>query len=88
MSTAGTRRDLSGAVSSRTAVFTLCLPIILIMAGATAAVGFLPGYAVIGILAPATLIMLRAAQGLAAGGELGVAGVLIFERHPVAGGAS
>ena len=150
MSTAGTRRDPRGAVSSRTAVFTLCLgnavqwydfalfgafasiigplffpaqdpstvllaafatygialivrpvgallfgrladlrgrravfvPIILIMAGATAAVGFLPGYAVIGILAPATLIMLRAAQGLAAGGELGVAGVLIFERAP------
>lgn len=56
------------------------VPIILIMAGATAAVGFLPGYVVIGILAPVTLIMLRAAQGLAAGGELGVAGVLIFER--------
>lgn len=58
------------------------MPIILIMAGATAAVGFLPGYVVIGILAPVTLIMLRAAQGLAAGGELGVAGVLIFERAP------
>jgi MFS transporter, MHS family, proline/betaine transporter len=52
------------------------------MAGATAAVGFLPGYAVIGILAPITLIMLRAAQGLAAGGELGVAAVLILERAP------
>ena len=50
------------------------VPIILIMAGATAAVAFLPGYAVIGILAPVTLIMLRTAQGLAAGGELGVAG--------------
>jgi MHS family proline/betaine transporter-like MFS transporter len=58
------------------------VPIILIMAGATAAVAFLPGYAVIGILAPVTLIMLRTAQGLAAGGELGVAGVLIFERAP------
>ena len=55
------------------------VPIILIMAGASA-VAFLPGYAVIGILAPVTLIMLRTAQGLAAGGELGVAEVLIFER--------
>jgi MHS family proline/betaine transporter-like MFS transporter len=52
------------------------------MAGATAAVGFLPGYAVIGVLAPITLLLLRAIQGLAAGGELGVAGVLIFERAP------
>ena len=58
------------------------LPIILLMAGATAAVGFLPGYATIGILAPITLIVLRAAQGLAAGGELGVAAVLILERAP------
>src|SRR4029453_6009412 len=52
------------------------------MAGATAAVGFLPGYAAIGILAPITLIMLRAGQGLAAGGELGVTGVLILENAP------
>jgi MHS family proline/betaine transporter-like MFS transporter len=58
------------------------LPIILIMAGATAAVGFLPGYAMIGILAPIMLILLRAGQGLAAGGELGVAGVLMLERAP------
>jgi MFS transporter, MHS family, proline/betaine transporter len=35
------------------------VPIILLMAGATAAVGFLPGFATIGILAPITLIMLR-----------------------------
>ena len=71
----GRLADLRG----RRAVF---LPVILIMAGATAAVGFLPGYAIIGILAPITLIMLRAAQGLAAGGELGVAAVLILERAP------
>jgi MFS transporter, MHS family, proline/betaine transporter len=56
------------------------VPVILIMAGATAAVGLLPSYAVIGVLAAAILIMLRATQGLAAGGELGVAGAFIFER--------
>ena len=56
------------------------VPVILIMAGATAAVGFLPSYAVIGVLAPVILILLRATQGLAAGGELGVAGAFIFER--------
>jgi MHS family proline/betaine transporter-like MFS transporter len=71
----GRMADLRG----RRAVF---VPVILLMAGATAAVGFLPGYATIGILAPITLIMLRAAQGLAAGGELGVAAVLILERAP------
>jgi MHS family proline/betaine transporter-like MFS transporter len=71
----GRMADLRG----RRAVF---VPVILIMAGATAAVGFLPGYAAIGILAPVMLILLRAGQGLAAGGELGVAGVLILERAP------
>jgi MFS transporter, MHS family, proline/betaine transporter len=71
----GRMADLRG----RRAVF---VPIIVLMAGATAAVGFLPGYAVIGVLAPVTLLLLRATQGLAAGGELGVAGVLIFERAP------
>jgi MFS transporter, MHS family, proline/betaine transporter len=71
----GRMADLRG----RRAVF---VPVILLMAGATAAVGFLPGYATIGILAPITLIMLRAGQGLAAGGELGVAGVLILENAP------
>jgi MHS family proline/betaine transporter-like MFS transporter len=71
----GRMADLRG----RQAVF---VPIIVLMAGATAAVGFLPGYAVIGVLAPVTLLLLRATQGLATGGELGVAGVLIFERAP------
>ena len=71
----GRMADLRG----RRAVF---VPVILLMAGATAAVGFLPGYAVIGVVASITLIMLRAGQGLAAGGELGVAGVLILESAP------
>ena len=71
----GRMADLRG----RRAVF---VPVILLMAGATAAVGFLPSYAAIGFLAPVTLILLRAVQGLAAGGELGVAGVLLLERAP------
>jgi MHS family proline/betaine transporter-like MFS transporter len=71
----GRMADLRG----RRAIF---VSIILLMAGATAGVGVLPGYAAIGILAPVTLILLRAGQGLAAGGELGVAGALILERAP------
>jgi MFS transporter, MHS family, proline/betaine transporter len=49
------------------------------MAGATTCVALLPGYATIGLLAPVVLVLLRAAQGLAAGGELGVAAVFILE---------
>jgi MHS family proline/betaine transporter-like MFS transporter len=56
------------------------VPVILVMTVATAAVGFLPSYAAIGVVAPVILILLRAVQGLAAGGELGVAGVFIVER--------
>jgi MHS family proline/betaine transporter-like MFS transporter len=50
-----------------------------LMTGATALVGLLPGYAVIGLAAPLTLVGLRVAQGLAAGGELGVAAVFLVE---------
>ena len=71
----GRMADLHG----RRTAFVL---IILIMAGATATVGLLPGYAAIGILAPVILILLRAVQGLAVGGELGVAGVFILEGAP------
>ena len=52
------------------------------MAGATGAVAFLPGYAAIGLLAPLAMMALRATQGLAAGGELGVAAVFLMEHAP------
>jgi hypothetical protein len=74
----GRMADLRG----RTAVFVL---IIVIMAGATATVGLLLGYAATGAFATVRLILLRAVQGLAAGGELGVAGTLILEAAPRSG---
>jgi len=55
------------------------ITVIFLMAGATAGVGFLPGYATIGLLAPILLLFLRAVQGLAAGGELGAAAVFMLE---------
>src|SRR5260370_18728590 len=42
---------------------------IVVMGAATAAVGFLPKYSSIGLLAPVLLVSLRLAQGLALGGE-------------------
>jgi len=42
---------------------------ILLMALVTAAIGLLPGYSSIGWLAPVLLVLLRAGQGVAVGGE-------------------
>jgi MHS family proline/betaine transporter-like MFS transporter len=64
---------------------TVLVKVVFLMAGATAAVAFLPGYATIGLLAPLLLMLLRAAQGLSAGGELGVAAVFILENAPRSG---
>jgi hypothetical protein len=44
---------------------------ILLMAMVTAAIGLLPGYHSIGWLAPVLLVLLRAGQGVAVGGEYG-----------------
>src|SRR5215212_7209910 len=44
---------------------------LLIMGGATAAIGFLPTDATIGIGAPIILLLIRVLQGLALGGEYG-----------------
>ena len=68
-----------GRMGDRRGRRTVLILVILLMAGATSVVAFLPGYAVIGLLAPLILLLLRALQGLAAGGELGVAAVFLLE---------
>ena len=55
---------------------------ILLMGGATAVVGMLPGYATLGIVAPIVLIVLRLLQGLALGGEYGGAATYVAEHAP------
>jgi MFS family permease len=55
---------------------------LLVMGGATAAIGFLPTYATIGMLAPITLLLIRVLQGLALGGEYGGAAVYVAEHVP------
>jgi MFS family permease len=53
-----------------------------IMGTATGIIGLLPGYEVIGIGLPIILILLRALQGLALGGEYGGAAIYVAEHAP------
>lgn len=55
---------------------------LLVMGGATAAIGFLPTYHTIGIAAPICLLLIRVLQGLALGGEYGGAAVYVAEHVP------
>ena len=57
---------------------------LLLMGVATMGVGLVPGYARIGILAPALLVLLRLIQGFAVGGEVGGALLLVTESLPAA----
>jgi MHS family proline/betaine transporter-like MFS transporter len=53
--------------------------VILLMAGATVAIGLLPTYATIGVAAPLLLLFLRCLQGFSAGGEYGGGAVYLAE---------
>ncbi len=55
---------------------------LLIMGAATAAIGFVPTYAQIGVWAPVLLLLLRVLQGVGLGGEWGGSVLMAFEFAP------
>jgi MFS family permease len=61
--------------------YTFLLTLVL-MGGATFAIGLVPGYASIGWAAPIIVLLLRLVQGLALGGEYGGAATYVAEHAP------
>ena len=68
-----------GDLVGRKYAFLLTL---LIMGGSTTAIGLVPTYQQIGILAPLIVLILRLLQGLALGGEYGGAATYVAEHAP------
>lgn len=68
-----------GDLVGRKYAFLLTL---LLMGSGTAAIGLIPSYESIGVLAPILLLLLRLLQGLALGGEYGGAAVYVAEHAP------
>ncbi|MDV7089330.1 MFS transporter [Rhodococcus opacus] len=56
---------------------------VLLMSGATAAIGVLPTYAAVGVAAPTLLLVCRLLQGFSAGGEQSGAFVLVVEQSAI-----
>ena len=68
-----------GAMGDRIGRKATFLTTVSLMGGATFAIGLLPTYAQVGILAPILLIFLRICQGTALGGEYGGAAIYVAE---------
>jgi MFS family permease len=70
---------LFGHLGDRIGRKSTLIATLLLMGIATLLVGFLPGYAAIGIAAPLILVLLRLCQGLGVGGEWGGSVLLAME---------
>ncbi|MGW4568510.1 MFS transporter [Streptomyces sp. NPDC004561] len=73
---------LFGRLGDRWGRRPVLIGVVALMSGATALIGLLPTYDTAGALAPWLLTLLRALQGLAAGGEFGGAVALLTEFAP------
>jgi MFS family permease len=73
---------LFGAVGDRIGRRPALLITVVMIGVATGLIGLLPDFAAIGVAAPALLVLLRLAQGVAVGGEWGGAVTLAVEHTP------
>lgn len=71
-----------GVYADRVGRKTAVALMVLLMALATACMGLIPGYAVIGIAAPVLMVSARILQGFSAGGEFSSATALLVEYAP------
>src|SRR5690349_11145499 len=72
-----------GRIGDRSGRKGAFLVTVILMGVATFAIGILPSYAQAGVLAPALLLLMRAIQGFALGGEYGGAAIYVAEHAPV-----
>lgn len=73
---------LFGRIGDKVGRKTVLIITLLLMGGATTAMGLLPTYASIGIGAPILLTLLRALQGLGSGAEYAGAVLMVVENAP------
>ena len=71
-----------GAMGDRVGRKATFLTTVSLMGGATFAIGLLPTYGQVGLLAPILLVFLRICQGTALGGEYGGAAIYVAEHAP------
>lgn len=71
-----------GSLGDRVGRKAILATTILLMSGSTFLIGFIPGYATIGIAAPLLLLLLRMTQSFSASGEYAGAGTFIAEYAP------